>query len=192
MKDTLGVLASGRRRRAALSAHPRPRQARRHLRRHLPHYRRHAVQLHQLQPAQRLYPHPVQGALAQSPHPRGLADRRQRTRRVRRNPSAHEARQRGLVQGNRRCRLPEHLFHRQRALQVRPHPLRRPHLQDELRAHARAAQAVRRRRHHRHHPHRPQRVAQLRRGRTRPRWPRHRIPGKAQEPPTCVRPTTRR
>ena len=57
-----GSLAGWRRGRAAVSAHARPRQACRHLRRHLPHHRRHAFQLRQLRPAPGLHPHPVQGA----------------------------------------------------------------------------------------------------------------------------------
>ena len=37
-----------------------------------------------------------------------------------------------LVPGHRRCGISEHLFHRQRAIELRLHPLGRPHLQDEL------------------------------------------------------------
>ena len=57
----------------------------------------------------------------------------QRTGRVHRDPAAHEARERELVHGNGGRGVPEHLFHRQRAAQVCAHPLRRPHLQNELR-----------------------------------------------------------
>ena len=51
------------------------------------------------------------------------------------------------------------------AAQVRADPVRRPHLQDELRADAAAAQGLRRRRHPGHHSGRPRRGAALRRGR---------------------------
>jgi glucose-1-phosphate adenylyltransferase len=47
--------------------------------------------------------------------------------------AAHEAGQRPVVSGHRRRGLPEHLFHRLRAAQVRPHPFRRSHLQNGLR-----------------------------------------------------------
>ena len=46
--------------------------------------------------------------------------------------AAHEAGQRKLVHGYRRCGLPEHLFHRLGTAQVRAHPVGRSHLQDEL------------------------------------------------------------
>ena len=57
----------------------------------------------------------------------------QRTGRVHRDPAADAARERELVHGHRRRGLPEHLLHRLRAAEARAHPLRRPHLQDELR-----------------------------------------------------------
>ena len=52
--------------------------------------------------------------------------------RLHRSSPPADARLPALVPGHRRRRLPEHLLHRQRALEVRLHPLRRPHLQDEL------------------------------------------------------------
>ena len=74
-------------RRTALPLDPRSRQARCPLCRPIPHHRHHPLQLHQLRPAPRLHPHPVQGALAQPPHPRRLGPgRRQRTWRVHRDP----------------------------------------------------------------------------------------------------------
>src|ERR1700722_9167189 len=59
-------------RRTSFPAYTRSRQAGRTLCRPVPHHRHHAFELHQLRPAPRLHPHPVQGAFAQSPHPRGL------------------------------------------------------------------------------------------------------------------------
>ncbi len=47
-----------------------------------------------------------------------------------------------LVPGHGRRGLPEHLLHRRGRAQVRAHPLRRPHLQDELRADDAAAPAT--------------------------------------------------
>ena len=55
-----------------------------------------------------------------------------RPRRIHRSPAAADARFHQLVPRNRRRRLPEHLFHRQRALPLRHRSVRRPHLQDEL------------------------------------------------------------
>src|SRR6202021_998167 len=47
-------------RRTAFPPHTRSRQARRPLRRPVPHHRHHPRQLHQLRPPPRLHPHPVQ------------------------------------------------------------------------------------------------------------------------------------
>ena len=59
--------------------------------------------------------------------------------RFHRSAPAADARLAALVSGHRRCRLSEHLFHRQRAIELRFHSLRRSHLQDELPDDARAA-----------------------------------------------------
>ena len=56
----------------------------------------------------------------------------------------------GLVQRHRKCHLPEHPLHRQIRPRVRRGPVRRPHLQDGLRRHARLPQAAGRCLHHRH------------------------------------------
>ena len=84
--------ARRRRRRAALPAHPRARQAGRALRRAVPDHRLHALELHQLGPAQDLHRHAVQGAEPEPPRAHGLERGQPRARRVHRDPAAPEAR----------------------------------------------------------------------------------------------------
>ena len=72
MRDTLGVLLAGGAGERLFPSDARSCQAGRTLRRSVSHHRHHALQLHQLRPASRLHPDPVQGAIAESPHPRGL------------------------------------------------------------------------------------------------------------------------
>ena len=153
MSDMRDAIASTPRRRpgrTSLAADPRSRQARRSFRRNVPHHRHHAFQLHQLRSAPRLRSHPIQSAQPQSPHPLRLVSARW-ARRIHRSASAADARFPAVVSRHRRRRVPEHLFHRQRALQIRLHPLRRSHLQDELQPHAQAARRFRRGRHCGHH-----------------------------------------
>ena len=113
-----------------------PRQAGRLLRRAVPHHRLRAEQLHQLRPAAHLHRHPVQVAVAQPAHPHGLEHRLGGARRVRRDPAAAEARQRALVPGHGRRRLPEPLLDHAREPAAPDRALRRSRLQDGLRAHA--------------------------------------------------------
>ena len=137
--------ARRRRRRAALSADEGARQAGRLLRRPVPHHRLRAQQLHQLRAAPHLHRHAVQVALAQPPHPHGLEHRVGGARRVRRDPAAAEARQRALVSGHGRRRLPEPLFDHAREPAAPDRAVGRSRLQDGLRAHAALPPGARRR-----------------------------------------------
>src|SRR4029077_5015375 len=58
--------------RTVVSSHSRSGQTRGDLRRHLPHYRYHSVELPELGTAPRLYPDAVQGTLTEPAHPRRL------------------------------------------------------------------------------------------------------------------------
>ena len=84
--------------------------------------------------------------------------------RVHRDSAAHAAGQPELVYGHGGRGVPEHLFDRRRAAEVRAHPVGRPHIQDELRADARAPQGVRRGRDAGNAADRPGGGAALRRG----------------------------
>ncbi len=172
--------ACGGSRGAALSADPRSRQTGRALRRALPDHRYHSLQLHQLGPAQGIHPHPVQGALAESPCPRRMDRHRgPGTGRVLRAAAAHAADRRQLVHGHRRCCLSEHLFHRQRAAEAHDHPFRRPHLQDGLQPHARVPQGNQGRGDPGHAAHPAGRSLALRRGRGSGQGRDQRLPRKA-------------
>src|SRR6266436_1226952 len=123
--------------RTPLAAHSRPRQACCSFRRALPHHRHHSLELHQLESPPRFHPHPVQGPELKPPRPRRLVAPRW-PRRLHRGPPAADARLAAVVSRHGRRRLSEHLLDRQRALEIRFHPLWRSHLQDELQPHAQA------------------------------------------------------
>src|ERR1700741_104394 len=120
----------------------RPRQTRGSVRGDLPDYRHHAVELHQLGSAAGVHPDAVQGAFPEPAYPRRLErERGAGTGRVRGDPAADAAGERELVYGDRGRGVPEHLLDWGGAAEVRDHPVGRSHLQDELRADARAPQA---------------------------------------------------
>ena len=182
-----GSLASWRRGRAALSADSRPRQACRHFRRNLSHHRRHSFQLRQLRPAAGLHPHPIQGAVAEPARPRRLEHHGQRDGRVHRSAAAHEAGERPVVPGHGRRGVPEHLFDRLGAAQACAHPVRRSHLQDELRPDAGAAQRLGRGRDPGHDPDRSRRGLALRSGGRGSRPPGAWVSKRSRRPPSCAR-----
>ena len=81
---------------------------------------------------------PIQSAEPQPACPRGMVAAGW-ARRLYRGAYAADARLEGVVSGHGRRRLSEHLFDRERAIEVRFYSFRRPHLQNELRQDAEAA-----------------------------------------------------
>ena len=71
-------------------------------------------------------------ALSLNRHIRAGLVAARRAGRIHRSAAAADARFEAVVSGHRRRRVPEHLFDRQRALEIRFHFVRRPHLQDGL------------------------------------------------------------
>ena len=130
-------------------AHRQHGQARRALRRQIPHHRLSPVQLYQLRHRHRGRTDPVPAAGAEHLHRQRPALGAGPCQRRRTYPAAlPERRRRRLVQGHRQRHLPEHRLRGSVRPGVCADPLRRPHLQDGLLRHAAPPQGDRRGLHH--------------------------------------------
>ena len=130
-------LAGRRRGRAPLSADPRPRQTGRDLRRHLPHHRHHALQLRQLRHCAASYILTQYKALSLNRQIREGWNifGREIGEFIEILPPMQRVSENWYM-GTADAVYQNIYSIGSRAAQVRDHPRRRPHLQNELRAHA--------------------------------------------------------
>ncbi len=138
------VLAGGEGKRL-FPAHPRPREARRTVRRTLPHHRHRPLELRQLRAHSHQGAHAVQERVARGAHRARLATRAH-PRPVHRGNSSAAAHREDLVPRLGRRRLAVPARHRRRAAGDRLHLRRRPRLQDGRASDARVPRGRPRRR----------------------------------------------
>ena len=173
--------SGGRARHAPRTADARPRQARRALRRTLPHHRFHTLQLHQQRPEEAPRTHAVQVVQPRSPHSCRVELPEPGTRRIGGGAAAAAAHRRDVVQGHCGLALPEYLFAGARGRRVRADSRWGSHLQDGLRPDDPDPQAAGCRCDHRLHPRAARRGEAIRHHADIAGRPRTQLSGEAQD-----------